>query len=451
MSEKAVKRHEVLALVEAGAVLQKEGAHRLGVTERQMRRIVKRFRQEGVTGLNSKRYGLKPGNAISEAVRQQVLGWAESRYQGFGPTLLTEKLVEEQGMALSVESVRQTLIGGGYWRAKRGGEIKRHPLRERRPQFGELIQIDGSPHDWFEGRSPACTLLVFIDDATGQLTQLRFMPTETTLGYMHCLHDHILAHGMPMALYSDRHSIFRVNGEHEGETQWGRAMDTLGIEQICANSPQAKGRVERVNQTLQDRLVKEMRLKGISSPDEANAWLPQYVDEFNSRFAVKATQPDDAHVPWTEDAAALREVLSQHEERTLSKELTLSYNNRCLQVVATGSGRGLRRAKVKIHEHFDGALEVRRQGRNFTYREIVKPTRQGKVVGAKAINHHLNALQTKRRANKPDADHPWRGARREGAPLRAAGLRPTPSVPPLPAARSKTNSKQATGLTATSL
>ena len=450
MSEKAVKRHEVLSLVEAGAILQKEGARLLEVTARQMRRIVKRFRQEGARGLNSKRYGLKPGNAISEAVRQRILECAASRYQGFGPTLLAEKLVEEQGMTLSVESVRQTLMAGGYWRAKQGGEVKRHPLRERRPRFGELIQIDGSPHDWFEGRSLVCTLLVFIDDATGQLTQLRFMPTETTLGYMHCLHDHILAHGMPMALYSDRHSIFRVNGEHEGETQWGRAMDTLGIEQICANSPQAKGRVERVNQTLQDRLVKEMRLLGINGPEEANAWLPQYVTGFNARFSVTAAQPEDAHVPWIKDAAALREVLSQHEERTLSKELTLSYNSRCLQVVSAGSGRGLRRAKVKIHEHFDGALEVRRQGRNFAYREIAKPTRQGKVVGAKDINNHLNAIQTKRRAHKPVADHPWRGARGEGAPLRASGLRPTPSVPPLPPASAKANSKPTARLTATS-
>ncbi len=435
MSEKAVKRHEVLALVEAGAITQKEGARRLEVTARQMRRIVKCFRQEGPAGLNSKRYGQKPGNAINEAVRQEILGLAQSRYQGFGPTLLTEKLVGEQGIALSVESVRQTLMAGGCWQAKSGREIKRHPMRERRPRFGELIQIDGSPHDWFEGRRAACTLLVLIDDATGRLTQLRFMPTETTLGYMHCLHDHILERGMPMALYSDRHSIFRVNGEHEGETQWGRAMATLGIEQICANSPQAKGRVERVNQTLQDRLVKEMRLMEINSPEQANAWLPQYVTEFNAQFAVEATQPEDAHVPWTKDAVALREILSQHEERTLSKELTLSYNSRCLQVIVSGSGRGLRRAKVKIHEHFDGSMEVRRQGRTFAYREIDKPKRQGEVVGAKDINHHLNAICTNRRANKPTADHPWRGARREGPPLQAAGLRPPPSVPPLPAAR----------------
>ena len=222
-------------------------------------------------------------------------------------------------------------------------------------------------------------------------------------------------------------------------------MDILGIEQICANSPQAKGRIERVNQTLQDRLVKEMRLMDINSPEEANAWVPQYVAGFNAKFSVKSAQPEDAHVPWIKDAVALREILSQHEERTLSKELTLSYNSRCLQLVATGSGRELRRAKVKIHEHFDGSLEVRRQGRNFMYREIVKPTRQGKVVGAKDINQHLNAIPT----NKPAANHPWRGARLERPPLWAAGLCPTPSASPVPAAGSTAKSKPTTGLAAT--
>lgn len=450
MSEKALKRHEILVLIEEGAILQKEGARRLGITPRQMRRIMTCYRQEGVQGLNSKRHGRKPGNTISEGIRQEILGWAQTRYQGFGPTLLTEKLIAEQRMSLSVESVRQILIAGECWRAKTGRQPQRHPLRERRPRFGELIQIDGSPHDWFEGRSAPCTLLVFIDDATGRLTQLRFMPTETTLGYMHCLHDHILAHGLPMALYSDRHSIFRVNGEYEGETQWGRAMNTLGIEQICANSPQAKGRVERVNQTLQDRLVKEMRLQGIDTPEQANTWLPQYITEFNARFAVEAAQPEDAHVPWSKDATALREVLSQHEERTLSKELTLSYHSRCLQVVVNGSGRGLRHAKVKIHEHFDGSMEIRRQGQSFAYREIVKSKRQGEVVGAKEVNRHLNAIQTKRHPHKPAADHPWRGARREEPPLRATGLRPPPSISPLLAAKSTANSKPAPGLTASS-
>jgi hypothetical protein len=190
--------------------------------------------------------------------------------------LFYQKLAELHDIHLSIESTRQMMIGAGYWKSRKGGTVCAHPMRERRARFGELLQVDGSPHDWFEGRGEYCTLLVFIDDATGQLTQLRFTPTETTLGYMRVLHDHIVAHGLPAAIYSDRHSIFRINArdadpEAEAETQFARAARELSIECIAANTPQAKGRVERANQTLQDRLVKEMRLAGINVSDPATA------------------------------------------------------------------------------------------------------------------------------------------------------------------------------------
>ncbi len=185
------------------------------------------------------------------------------------------------------------MIKAGYWHPKKGGTVRDHPMRERCARFGEMIQIDGSPHDWFEGRGEYCTLLVFIDNATGRLTQLGFAPTETALGYMSVLHDHILAHGVPVALYSDEHSIFRINAKEAdpaAETQFSRAARELGIECIHAHSPQAKRRVERANQTLQDRLVKEMRLAGINNMIEANAWLPGYIEQYNRRFAVEIGQ-----------------------------------------------------------------------------------------------------------------------------------------------------------------
>ena len=188
-------------------------------------------------------------------------------YHDFGPTLATEKLAERHDIHLSVETVLQIMIAAGYWKPKKGATICAHPMRERRARLGELVQIDGSPHDWIDDRADRCTLLVFIDDATGNLLQLRFTPTETTLGYMHALHDHIVAHGLPASLYNDKHSIFRINAngaDPESETQFGWATRELGIECIHANSPQAKGRVEHANQTLQDRLSKEMRLAGIS-------------------------------------------------------------------------------------------------------------------------------------------------------------------------------------------
>ena len=315
MSHQALERHKIVSLVEAKAITQDEGAGRLEVTRRHMQRIMGRYQEEGISGLNSKRYGKRPGNAIAESVRKLIVEQVDQRYVGFGPTLVSEKLAEEQRIVISIESTRQIIIRAGQWLPKQGVPIKRHPMRDRRERFGEMIQIDGSLHDWFEGRSPLCTLLVFIDDATGQLTQLRFMPTETRLGYMQCLFNHIISNGIPMALYSDRHATFRVNGERAGQTQFERATADLGIELICANSPQAKGRVERTNQTLQDRLVKEMRLQGINNPEEANVWLPKYVAQFNARFAVQATEPEDAHAPYTQGHDQLREILSEQTTR----------------------------------------------------------------------------------------------------------------------------------------
>lgn len=428
MSKEALERHEVIIQVQSGKLKATEGAVRLQISPRQLRRIVRRFVEAGPAGLNSRRYGQKPGNAISEGVRAAIVGHVEERYQDFGPTLAREKLEELHGIHVSTETVRQIMISTGYWKPQRGVEIKCHPMRARRSRFGELIQIDGSPHDWFEGRSTRCTLLVFIDDATGQLTQLRFAPTETSLEYMHCLHEHILANGIPMALYSDRHSIFRDNSAAGGQTQFGRAVEELGIELICAHSPQAKGRVERVNQTLQDRLIKEMRLLGINDMEAANVWLPEYVEQFNRKFGVVATEPEDGHVEWEQDAGLLRSILSHQEERTLSKELTISYHNRCVQIECAGSGRGMRFAKIKVHEGFDGKIEIRHKGRELLWREVPKAIKQSKIIGGKEINKHLDSIRASRQQSKPAIKHPWRGTLLQGATLRATPFTTPPVV-----------------------
>ncbi len=197
------------------------------------------------------------------------------KYSGFGPTLAAEKLGEIEGIEISRESVRRLQIASGLWRPKRRKAKRAFLLRERRPRFGELIQIDGSPHDWFEGRAPRCALLVFIDDATGRLTALHMAKAESTRACLAALRQHLLAHGAPLALYSNRHGVFRVNAKEaragDGKTEFSRVTERLGVEQICALTPQAKGRVERANQTLQDRLVKEMRLRDISSIEAAEA------------------------------------------------------------------------------------------------------------------------------------------------------------------------------------
>jgi hypothetical protein len=307
------------------------------------------------------------------------------------------------------------MILAGYWKPKPGRTMRSHPIRERRPRRGELIQIDGSPHDWFEGRAPICCLLVFIDDATSALTDLQFVDVESTLGYMAALERHIGRHGVPAALYSDRHSIFRVNAlkslPTDAQTQFARALEQLGIEGIQANSPQAKGRVERANQTLQDRLVKEMRLQGINDQASANRWLPEFMTDFNRRFAVEPTVPIDTHIPYQGDRESLQGILSVQEERSLSKSLSCQFEKVTLQVTNMEQGLALRGAKVTVHRHSDGRLELRWQGKILAFERIQKTSRQGKkmeqaaTVDGKEINARVNSALTKRGLNVLAKNH----------------------------------------------
>jgi len=416
MSQKEVNRAQVLDRLEAGRIDQREAAKRLGITVRQIKRIVKRYRAEGLPGLVSKKRGLASNRRLDETTRATAMKMVGEHYRDFGPTLASEKLSERHGIHLCVESTRQLMMAAGYWKARTGAKVCVHPMRERRARSGELVQIDGSPHDWFEGRSERCTLLVFIDDATGKLMQLRFAPTETTLGYMHALHDHIAAHGVPVALYSDKHSIFRINAKDadpEAETQFARAARQLGIECIHANSPQAKGRVERANQTLQDRLVKEMRLAGISNIDGANAWLPSFIAKFNKRFAVTPKDAHDAHLAYQGTPEELTSTLSVQVERTLSKNLSCQHEGQLIQIETSGTGLGMRGTKITLHEHFNGTQELRWRKRKLNYTVLTKAQRQAAEADGKAVNTRVDNAMAKRnatnnKAHKPALNHPWR-------------------------------------------
>ena len=412
VSQTEVKRAQVLDTLKEGEISQLEAARRIGVSTRQARRLAKRYLREGVAGLISKKRGRASNRRLDETLRATAIELIGAQYRDFGPTLACEKLAGSHGIRLSVESVRQMMMRAGYWKPKRGGTVCAHPMRERRARFGEMIQIDGSPHDWFEGRGERCTLLVFIDDATGKLTQLRFMPTETTLGYMGVLHDHVLAHGVPAALYSDKHSIFGINAKEadpEAETQFSRAARELGIECIHAHSPQAKGRVERANQTLQDRLVKEMRLAGINDMAAANAWLPGYIADYNRRFAVEPKDTSNAHLAYPDAPGTLLRILSVHVTKTLSKNLSCQHENKLLQVVTTGTGLGLRGAKVTLHEHFDGSHELIWKQRKLAYSVMDKPQRQSPLADGKSVNAHVDkAVARRNTGHQPAPNHPWR-------------------------------------------
>lgn len=345
-----------------GRLSQREASERLGISVRQFKRLVHRVRAEGDGGVVSRQRGRASNNRLASGLVARITTLLTGKYADFGPTLAAEKLLELEGIKVSAETLRQMQIRLGLWKPKRRRVKRVFQVRERRARFGELIQIDGSPHDWFEGRGPRCTLIVFIDDATGRLTALQFAPAETTAAYLAALRIHVLEHGRPLAFYSDRHGIFRVNTKDarsgDGKTEFGRVAERLEITPIHALTPQAKGRVERANQTLQDRLVKEMRLAGISSIEAANAFVPSFMLRWDAKFAVPPRDPVCAHRPWTKTPAALDDVLARREERVLSKALTFRSNGTLYCVKTTGPGTALRGAKVTLHHFADGAMTV---------------------------------------------------------------------------------------------
>jgi transposase len=342
---------------------QREASERLGISVRQFKRLVHRLKTEGDAGLVSRQRGRPSNNRLAADLRTRITALLRDKYPDFGPTLAAEKLLELEGITVSVETIRQLQIQLGLWKPKRRRAKRVFQVRERRARFGELIQIDGSPHDWFEGRGPRCTLIVFIDDATGRLTALRFAPAETTSAYLAALRSDVLEYGRPLAFYSDRHGIFRVNAKDaksgDGKTEFGRVADRLEIVPIHALTPQAKGRVERANQTLQDRLVKEMRLHGgIHSIEAANAFAPVFMGRWNAKFAVPPRDATSAHRPWAKGPAALEDELARHEERVLSKALTFRSGGTMYCVKTPGPGTALRGAKVTLHHLLGGGMTV---------------------------------------------------------------------------------------------
>ena len=407
-------RLEVLKSLESKDISQLTAAAKLGLSTRQVRRLQKRYQKEGVSGLVSKHRGKKSNNQLSPELRAEITDLIREKYSDFGPTLAHEKLTEVHAKELSVESVRRIMLDEGLWKAKQKRKEKPvFQLRKRRERFGELIQIDGSPHDWFEGRGPYCTLIVFIDDATSKLTALRFSPTETTQAYMEIMKDHLRRHGRPVATYSDRHAIFRVNQPEaesgNGQTQFGRALDTLDIEAINANTPQAKGRVERANKTLQDRLVKEMRLQGINDIERANAYLPEFIEDFNRRFEKPAKDEQDAHRKVLHNEREIDLILSLHSKRKLSNSLELSYQRAIYQV--QGKKHRLKQKQVTVCDLFSGEIVILHEGKEIDHQVFSAGSAAPELADEKTVNSRVDsAVREQQTPRKPAVDHPWRKA-----------------------------------------
>jgi transposase len=396
----------------------------LGISERHVKRLLRAYRQSGAEGLISKRRGKPSNNRLKAEVKQQAIDLIYSQYHDFGPTLAHEKLTEKHGLKLSVETVRKLMTAEGLWKPKKAKKLVVHQMRERRACLGELVQIDGSPHKWFEDRGEACNLLAFIDDATGRLMELYFTPGETTFSYFAATQRYLPRYGKPVAFYSDKNGIFKVNIPNaltgSGMTQFGRAMKELDIEIICANTPQAKGRVERVIEVLQDRLVKEMRLRGISNIEVANEYTLEYITEYNARFAVQPRSSHDAHRPLL-PSADLALIFTKQEQRILSKNLTLQYEKVIYQIQTSRPSYAMRKAPVTVCEDAQGKVTILYKGHPLDYTIYLKQQRQAEVVSSKAIDDKL------KHPHKPAKNHPWRryGHRISGKPIPEAAKHET--------------------------
>ncbi len=418
MSNKEANRIAVLDRLIAGELKVSQVADFLSLSTRQVWRLRKRYQTEGPAGLVHRLRGKRGNRRIDSQVITQAVEIIKKNYHDFGPTLAHEKLVENQGAAFGVETLRKAMIGAGVWQPKRRRKPKIHQMRPRRACEGELVQADGSPHAWFEERGPECTLIDYIDDATGKIKWMEFFESETTAAYFKATGGYLKTYGKPLAFYVDRNSIFRINtrkdgcastSDSQGLTQFGRALKQLDIEPIFAYSAQAKGRVERVHLTLQDRLVKELRLRGISTLKDGNDYLPFFTEMFNRKFAVEPRSQINAHRPLL-PADKLERILAFHHLRILSKNLTCQYENGLYQIKTKRPAYAMRHAPVLVIEDLKGKVTIEYKGRKLDY-EIAKRQPKAKIVDTKQLNlvvDQIRKQQKQKISQKPPADHPWR-------------------------------------------
>jgi len=404
MSKQELRRVEVLTEVLAGSRTTESAAGVLGMSLRQVQRLVARYRDGGGGALIHKSRGRPASNKLGQGVRELVLELVRQNYRDFGPTLAAEVLLERHGVEVSRETLRKWMVEAGVWLSRKQRRSFHQP-RLRRESLGELVQIDGSEHRWFEHRGEPCTLLVFIDDATSRLMQLRFVPSESTSSYFEALQGYLATHGCPVAFYSDKHSVFRINRDAQGGsgmTQFGRALAELNIEIICANSSQAKGRVERANRTLQDRLVKDLRLENVCDVDTGNAFLPGFLERFNERFALSAAKPGNLHRALTIKTDRLADILCHREQRYVSEHLTMSYNRKQIILERNELSEGLGGKYVDLYEFPDGKLEVRAKGHSLPYRLISKDQRVSHtaIVENKRLSHALTIIKAQQEVKR---------------------------------------------------
>jgi len=394
LRQRELKRLHVIHKVLEGTLTQRDAADLISLTERQIRRIVTRIREEGDEGIRHKSRG-RPSNR-KLPFKERIVQLYRSSYPDFGPTLFTEKLEEREGITVSRETVRTWLMEEGEWKKHRKRKAHRQ-WRERKDHYGEMLQMDGSHHDWFEGRGPTSVLMAYIDDATGRVYG-RFYEYEGTIPAMDSFKGYITKHGLPMTVYLDKHTTYKSwvrkdeFQEVEPISQFGRALQELGVRKLHAHSPQAKGRIERLFHTFQDRAVKEMRLRGVSTIDEANKFLVSYLPAYNRRFSVTPKKKENLHRRLKD--IDLDTILCIKTERTLKNDHTIQLNGKLYQIEDS-----IRAKRVTIEELIDGTMRIRYKGVPLSFHEIVQRP---------ATPEKERPYVSQGKGHRPPIDHAWR-------------------------------------------
>jgi transposase len=425
LNEKEQQRLMVLNQVERGELTGDDAAVLMGLGLRQVRRLLAAYREEGGAALAHGNRGRRPVHALSEETRKQVVSLAQGRYEGFNHHHLTELLAEREGLVVSRSSVWRILTAAGLRSSRHRRPGKHRCRRVRYPQEGMLLQVDGSQHDWLEGRGPYLTLVAAIDDATGTVAGAVFREQEDAQGYFLMLREVISGKGVPLALYSDRHGIFQrsikepetleeqLSGERQ-PTQFGRSLKELGIQAIFALSPQAKGRIERLFGTLQDRLVAELRLAGAATMEMANRTLQDFLPRFNERFGVPASQSGMAYrQPSGTDLAG---VLCFKYQRTVAADNTVRFAGRTLQLLPGLERPSYAHARVDVQERLDGSLVVCYRGETIASAQAPdNPIKLRARKGARAESPTIPKrpispvpMKTRSHGHKPAPNHPWK-------------------------------------------
>ena len=411
LSQRELKKLHVIKKVLDGVVKQIEAAGILTLSDRQIRRLIKRVKVKGDAGIGHKSRSKPSGRKLPMNIRDRVIKLCRGKYKGFGPTLAAEKLHEIEDISLSDETLRLWLIESGDWKKVRKTRGHRQ-WRERKHYFGEMIQLDGSHHDWFEGRGPKCVLMGYIDDATGNVFG-RFYTYEGTIPAMGSFKGYAKKYGLPMSVYLDKHTTYKspaklsvkdsIDGT-EPMSEFERAMKELGVKVIHAHSPQAKGRIERLFRTFQDRVIKEMRLKGISTIEEANSFLVKYLPIYNRKFRVKPRQEENLHREIPKEIE-LDSILCIKTKRVLRNDSTVAHNSKLYQIMDKTDAK-----RVMVEEKINGKMAITHKSIRLRYKEITeRPQREQ--------NKSLVFIRKKKKKYIPPANHPWRGIKPKELPV----------------------------------